>query len=82
MFNRYCTKSVILTEDNDTTNSLIGKEDRIASMANKIAAGFDDSTREKDLINKLVENDQNFERLNESIELTVLNALSKEGYDE
>lgn len=51
-------------------------------MANKIAAGFDDSTREKDLINKLVENDQNFERLNESIELTVLNALSKEGYDE
>ena len=82
MFNKYCTKSVILTEDNDTTNSLIGKEDRIASMTNKIAAGFDNSTREKDLINKLVENDQNFERLNESIELTVLNALSKEGYDE
>lgn len=82
MFNKYCTKSVILTEDNDITNSLIGKEDRIVSMANKIAAGFDDSTREKDLINKLVENDQNFERLNESIELTVLNALSKEGYDE
>lgn len=82
MFNKYCTKSVILTEDNDITNSLIGKKDRIASMANKIAAGFDDSTREKDLINKLVENDQNFERLNESIELTVLNALSKEGYDE
>ena len=48
-------------------------------MENKIAAGFHDLNTEKRLISSLVDNDQQFERLNDSIELTVLNALKKEG---
>ena len=48
----------------------------------KIAAGFSDPGQEIALVQKLIENDQKFERLNESIELTVLNALDKEGYNE
>ncbi|MDO4662233.1 MAG: ABC transporter ATP-binding protein [Tissierellia bacterium] len=79
IFNKYCTKSVILTEENETTNSLIDKDIRLKAMDNKIAAGFDDIDKEKILINKLVDNNETFERLNESIELSVLNALDKEG---
>lgn len=79
IFNKYCTKSVILTEENEITNSLIDKDIRLKAMDNKIAAGFDDTDKEKLLINKLVDNNETFERLNESIELSVLNALDKEG---
>ncbi len=82
MFNKYCTKSVILTEENEITSKLISKDIRLASMPNKIAAGFNEKPGEIALINSLVEADQTFERLNESIELTVLNALDKEGFYE
>ena len=82
MFKKYCTKSVILTEENEITSKLISKDIRLASMPNKIAAGFNEKPGEIALINSLVEADQTFERLNESIELTVLNALDKEGFYE
>ncbi|MDU3192975.1 MAG: ABC transporter ATP-binding protein, partial [Finegoldia magna] len=61
------------------TESLIPKDIRLEAMENKIAAGFHDINAEKKLISTLVDNDQQFERLNDSIELTVLNALKKEG---
>lgn len=79
MFLKYCTSSVILTEKNSITESLIPKDIRLEAMENKIAAGFHDINKEKKLISSLVDNDQQFERLNDSIELTVLNALKKEG---
>ena len=79
MFSKYCTDSVVLTDKNEITESLIPENIRLKAMDNKIAAGFDDISSEKTLINKLVDNNQNFERLNDSIELTVLNALDKEG---
>ena len=79
MFLKYCTSSVILTEKNSITESLIPKDIRLEAMENKIAAGFHDINTEKRLISTLVDNDQQFERLNDSIELTVLNALKKEG---
>lgn len=79
MFLKYCTSSVILTEKNSITESLIPKDIRLEAMENKIAAGFHDINTEKKLISSLVDNDQQFERLNDSIELTVLNALKKEG---
>lgn len=79
MFLKYCTSSVILTEKNSITESLIPKDIRLEAMENKIAAGFNDINTEKKLISSLVDNNQQFERLNDSIELTVLNALKKEG---
>lgn len=79
MFLKYCTSSVILTEKNNITESLIPKDIRLEAMENKIAAGFNDINTEKKLISTLVDNNQQFERLNDSIELTVLNALKKEG---
>ena len=79
MFLKYCTSSAILTEKNSITESLIPKDIRLEAMENKIAAGFHDLNTEKKLISSLVDNDQQFERLNDSIELTVLNALKKEG---
>lgn len=79
MFLKYCTSSVILTEKNKITESLIPKDIRLEAMENKIAAGFNDINTEKKLISTLVNNNQQFERLNDSIELTVLNALKKEG---
>ena len=82
MFKKYCTKAVILTDENEITNGLIDQEIRLASSPMKIAAGFNDPGQEIALVQKLIENDQKFERLNESIELTVLNALDKEGYNE
>ena len=82
MFNKYCAHSVVLMEDNETTRNLVAAEVRLASMPNTLAAGFDTIQEEKVLINQLVDNNQAFERVNESIELTVLNALVKEGHHE
>lgn len=82
MFKKYCTRAVILTDENEITNGLIDQKIRLASSPMKIAAGFNDPVQEIALVQKLIENDQKFERLNESIELTVLNALDKEGYNE
>ncbi|WP_297809691.1 ATP-binding cassette domain-containing protein [uncultured Finegoldia sp.] len=78
MFLKYCSKSVILCDKNSITESLIDEKTRLVAMENKIAAGFCDVESEKKLIEKLVDNNQSFERLNDSIELTVLNALNKE----
>lgn len=78
MFLKYCSKSVILCDKNSITESLIDEKTRLVAMENKIAAGFSELESEKKLIEKLVDNNQSFERLNDSIELTVLNALNKE----
>lgn len=78
MFLKYCSKSVILCDKNSITESLIDEKTRLVAMENKIAAGFSELDSEKKLIEKLVDNNQSFERLNDSIELTVLNALNKE----
>lgn len=79
LFNKYCAKSVVVADKNIITEKLIGVDDRLKAMDGKIAVGFEDVNEEKVLVNKLVENNQNFQRINESIELTVLNALDKKG---
>lgn len=82
LFQTYCTPSVILMDDNETTQQLVGPKDRITSMPNKLAAGINDKNQEKRLVEALIDADQAFERVNDSIELTVLNALEKEDYHE
>ncbi len=79
LFNKYCAKSVVVTEKNIITEKLIDVDNRLKAMDGKIAVGFEDVDEEKNLVSKLVENNQNFERLNNSIELTVLNAIDKKG---
>lgn len=79
LFKKYCAESVILTDKNEVTEELILGENRLAAMENKIAIGFDNVEDEKRLVDKLLMADQNFQRVNESIELTVLNALAREG---
>ncbi|MCI5839568.1 MAG: ABC transporter ATP-binding protein [Peptoniphilaceae bacterium] len=77
LFNKYCAKSVVLVEKNQLAEEIIDDKNRLKAMDDKIAVGFENIEDEKKLINKLVENNQNFQRLNESIELTVLNALEQ-----
>lgn len=79
LFKKYCASSVILADKNEVTESLIGEEIRLAAMENKIAAGFDNIEDEKRLIEKLLMANENFQRVKESIELTVLNATAREG---
>lgn len=77
LFKNYCADSVILVDKNKTSEGLIDEKYRLASSQGKIAAGFNDKVQEKALIDALVEENMAFERLNESIELTVLNALAR-----
>lgn len=79
LFNEYCAKSVVLADKNPVTEQMIDRDIRLAAMDNKIAVGFDSIHDEKKLIDQLLQADQNFQRLNESIELTVLNAMARKG---
>lgn len=81
LFKKYCQESVILADRNELTENLLPKSNRLASMDNKIALGFSNIEEEKKIIHDLLDHNQNFQRLNESIELTVLNALKKEGLE-
>ncbi|MDD7306647.1 MAG: ABC transporter ATP-binding protein [Peptoniphilaceae bacterium] len=78
LFKKYCADSVILVDKNDITDKILSKANRIEAMENKIALGFFDIKEEKKVIHDLIDNNQNFQRMNESIELTVLNAIKKE----
>ena len=74
LFRKYCGRAVIVAGDNLKKNHILSEYNKIASPEHLIAVPCESAEKEKQIVGLLLENDVNYKRSNNDIEILYMNA--------
>ncbi len=74
LFRKYCGRAVIVAGDNLKNNHILSEYNKIASPEHLIAVPCESAEKEKQIVGLLLENDVNYKRSNNDIEILYMNA--------
>ena len=74
LFRKYCGRAVIVAGNNLKNNHILSEYNKIASPEHRIAVPCESAEKEKQIVGLLLENDVNYKRSNNDIEILYMNA--------
>ena len=74
LFRKYCGRAVIVAGNNLKNNHILSEYNKIASPEHLIAVPCESAEKEKQIVGLLLENDVNYKRSNNDIEILYMNA--------
>lgn len=74
LFHKYCGRAVIVVDESEKNEALLSGYDKLASPAHLIAISCGSEEKEREITNLLLENNVNYKRSNDDIEILYTNA--------
>ena len=81
LFRKYCGRAVVITGNTERNMTILSEFEKLDSPAHLIAVSCESEEKEKRIAKLLLENDINYKRSNNDIEMLYINAKAKAGIE-